>query len=206
MNLIHPTAIIGESVIIGNNNYIGPYCFITGNTVIGDNNRFEAFCTIGTPAQDRSVIYNFEKEYPVRIGNNNVFREYCQVHSGTKNTTDISDNCLFLVNSHISHDSVIENNVTIGNNTVLGGHTIVMEGANIGLGSLIHQNSIIGAYSMIGMGSVITKHKKVEPGHVVAGNPIKFIKINTIGLSRNNVTTEQFNNLKKRYNTIYETI
>jgi len=55
MNIIHPTAIIGDFVILGDNNYIGPYCYITGNTVIGDNNRFEAFCTIGTSAQDRSV-------------------------------------------------------------------------------------------------------------------------------------------------------
>ena len=206
MNIIHPTAVIGESVILGDNNYIGPYCYITGNTSIGDNNRFEAFCTIGTSAQDRSVIYKSEKEYPVYIGNDNVFREYCQVHSGTTNITHISDKCLFLVNSHISHDSVIENNVTIGNNTVLGGHTLIMEGANIGIGSQIHQNSIIGAYSMVGMGSVVTKHKKVEPGHVVAGNPIKFIKINQIGLSRNDISEEQLYNLQKKYNIIYETI
>jgi acyl-[acyl carrier protein]--UDP-N-acetylglucosamine O-acyltransferase len=59
---------------------------------------------------------------------------------------------------------------------------------------------------MVGMGSVITKHKKIEPGHVVAGNPVKFIKINQIGLSRNNISDDQLHDLQKRYNTIYETI
>jgi len=40
-NKIHPTAIIGDNVTLGNNNYVGPFCYITSNTTIGDNNRFE---------------------------------------------------------------------------------------------------------------------------------------------------------------------
>jgi acyl-[acyl carrier protein]--UDP-N-acetylglucosamine O-acyltransferase len=52
-NKIHPTAIIGDNVTLGNNNYVGPFCYITSNTTIGDNNRFEAYCSIGTPAENK---------------------------------------------------------------------------------------------------------------------------------------------------------
>jgi acyl-[acyl carrier protein]--UDP-N-acetylglucosamine O-acyltransferase len=54
------------------------------------------------------------------------------------------------------------------------------------------------------MGSVITKNKKITPGIVVAGNPVKFIKSNEIGLSRNNITSDQLDNYIIKYNKLYE--
>ena len=200
MNYVHPTSIIGESVTLGSNNYIGPFCYITGNTIIGNNNRFEAYCSIGTPAQDRNYLSSIDSKYSVIIGNNNIFREYCQVHSGTINNTQIKDNCIFLVNSHISHDSIIEDKVTIGNNSILGGHTLVMEGANIALGVITHQFSKIGAYSMLGMGCVVTKKSKIQPGNIYVGNPAVFLKQNKIGLERNNITKEKLNQLINNFN------
>lgn len=199
MNYIHPTAIIGEFVILGDNNYIGPFCYITGNTSIGNGNRFEAYCSIGTPAQDRTVMIDNEATHSVIIGNNNVFREYCTVHTGTVRHTTINNDCIFLVNTHISHDSIIENNVTIGNNTVLGGHTYVMEGANIGLNVIIHQYSKIGSYSMIGMGGVVTKRSSILPCKIYIGNPVKYLKYNTIGVERSQLSIDQINKLMDRY-------
>jgi UDP-N-acetylglucosamine acyltransferase len=201
-NIIHPTAIIEDNVIIGSDNYIGPYCHVYSNTNIGNNNRFESFCSIGAPAQDRKVMIDNESTYPVIIGNNNIFREYCQVHTGTVRNTIINNNCLFLVNTHISHDSIIHSKVTIGNNTVLGGHTIIMEGANIGLGVLVHQYSKIGAYSMIGMGTIITKKSVIQPFNVYAGAPAKYLKYNNIAIDRYNITDDQINNLINAYENI----
>ena len=40
MNDIHPTAVIEDCVKMGDNNYIGPFCYFTGGTEIGSNNRF----------------------------------------------------------------------------------------------------------------------------------------------------------------------
>lgn len=37
-NKIHPTAIIGKEVVLGEGNTIGPYSVIEGKTYIGDNN------------------------------------------------------------------------------------------------------------------------------------------------------------------------
>jgi len=71
-NYIHPTAIIGDDVQLGDDNYIGAFCLITGNTLIGNNNRFEAFCSIGTEPEHKE--YFAEPNQGVIIGSNNTIR------------------------------------------------------------------------------------------------------------------------------------
>lgn len=200
MNFIHPTAVIGEFVIIGDNNYIGPYCFITGDTVIGNNNRFEAYCSIGSPAEHRDY-FNVTNGRTI-IGNGNIFREFTTVNAGTKDSTVVTNNITMLRNSHVGHDSFIENSVTLSCNVLIGGHSHLMEGVNFGLGSICHQFSVIGAYSMIGMGSVTTKKSKIEPGNIYIGSPAKLLKLNIVGLERNNITQEKLSEFITRYNTL----
>lgn len=197
MNYIHPTAIINDTVTLGENNYIGPFCLITGNTIIGNNNRFEAYCSIGTPAEHRDYFDNINGK--TNIGNNNIFREYTTVNAGTIDVTTIHNHVVMLRGSHVGHDSIISDNVNLSCNTLIGGHSYIMEGANFGLGSICHQFSKIGAYSMIGMGSVVTKTRKVLPGYVVVGNPASFIKMNEIGLQRNNITDDQLKLYQQQY-------
>ena len=200
VNNIHPTAIIGPNVILGNNNYIGPYCYIVGNTVIGDNNRFEAYCSIGTPAECIGYLDNFEGE--TIIGNNNVFREFITINNGTTKKTIVRDNVIALRNSHIGHDAVIENNVNLSCNSIIGGYSYIMEGTNFGLGSICHQLLKIGAYSMIGMGTVITKATEIKPGGVYVGVPARFLKNNDFGLKKNNISEERFQSLVEKYNSM----
>ena len=35
MNDIHPTAVIEDSVELGENNFIGPFCYFTGHLTVG---------------------------------------------------------------------------------------------------------------------------------------------------------------------------
>jgi len=197
-NLIHPTAIIGENVTLGENNYIGPYCYITGDTIIGDNNRFEAYCSIGTPPEHRDYFTN--SAFNVIIGNNNIVREFVTINAGTIRNTILKNNTIILRNSYIGHDSIIENKVNLSCNVLIGGHSYIMEGVNMGLGSICHQFKIIGAYSMIGMGTIVTKNSKIEPGNIYIGSPSRFLKENTIGLERNNINKEYLNNLIIKFN------
>lgn len=199
MNWIHPTAIIGENVIIGDNNYIGPYCFITGNTTIGSDNRFEAYCSIGSPAEHRD--YFNVTNGKTFIGNGNIFREFTTINAGTNDSTVVSNNITMLRNSHVGHDSFIENSVTLSCNVLIGGHSHIMEGVNFGLGSICHQFSVIGAYSMIGMGSVVTKSSNIQPGNIYVGSPAKLLKPNTVGLERNNIDETMLIELNERYNS-----
>ena len=38
-NIVHPNAVIGDDVELGENNFIGPFCYLTGYLTVGDNNR-----------------------------------------------------------------------------------------------------------------------------------------------------------------------
>jgi UDP-N-acetylglucosamine acyltransferase len=196
-NFIHPTSIIGENVILGKGNHIGPFCYITGETIIGDNNVFEAYSSIGTSAEHND--YFLKKPEKLIIGSNNIFREFTTVNAGTKDTTTIYGNVKMLRGSHIGHDCIIHDNVTLSCNSIIGGHSILMKGVNFGLGSICHQFSKIGAYAMIGMGGIVTKKSTISPFGIYVGNPVKFIKENIVGIERNNISSEDIINFKKEY-------
>jgi UDP-N-acetylglucosamine acyltransferase len=197
LNFIHPTAIVDSGVILGQNNYIGPYCYITGNTHIGDNNRFEAYCSIGTPPEHRDHFKG--SLFSVIIGDNCTIREYVTINSGTVRDTVLHSNITMLRNSHIGHDSIIEDRANLSCNVLVGGHSYVMEGVNMGLGAMCHQFSVLGAYSMIGMGGIVVKASEIHPGEIYVGNPVKFLKENKIGLNRNGITPEKLSELVNKY-------
>ena len=199
-NYIHPTAIVDNTVTLGEGNYIGPFCYITGNTKIGNNNRFEGHCSIGTPAEHREYFYNTEGH--LYIGDNNVFREYSSINTGAISETRIGSNIILLTGTHVSHDCVLSDKITLSHNAVLGGHSTVMEGVNLGIGAICHQYSILGAYAMVGMGSVITKTSSIKPGGVYVGSPAKYLKPNTVGLSRNGIDDTLLQVLTEEYYTL----
>ncbi len=183
-NFIHPTALIDSKAKIGKDNYIGPYCIIGPDVVIGDGNRFEAFVSIGTAAQHRD--YFLLPAGPVRIGDNNVFRESVTVNGGTTDVTVVENNCTLLIGSHVGHDTVLKSLCNLGNNTNLGGHCIINTGANLGLSVVVHQHRIIGAYAMIGMNSTVTKD--MPPFLICHGSPCEARRLNRVGLQRNGLS------------------
>ena len=157
MNNIHSTAIVSSKAKIGKNVFIGPYCVINSNVIIGNNCNLKAnvyidgyteigenctfypFSSIGTNPQD--LKYKGEKSR-LKIGKNNIFREYVTLNPGTKGgglLTEIGDNCLFMISSHVAHDCIIGNNVILVNNASLAGHVKVDDYAIIGALSGVHQ-------------------------------------------------------------------
>lgn len=196
-NYIHPTAIVGQDVKLGEGNYIGPYCYIVGNTTIGSNNRFEAFCSIGTPGEHKDYFHITEGE--LVIGDTNIFREYCSVNVGTVGKTLIGSNVTLLTGAHISHDCTVADKVTLSHHATLGGHSKVFEEVNLGIGATCHQYSVLGAYAMIGMGGVVLKSSKIEPGNIYIGVPVHMKKVNTVGLQRAGITSEKLQLLQEQY-------
>lgn len=214
MNNIHPTAIIGKNVKLGNNNTIGPFCILEGNITIGDNNtfisncivrnnvkignenRFYEFCSIGNLSQDKTATENTEGLI-IEIGNKNVFRESCTVHLPTFKTnkiTKIENNCLLMVNTHIAHDCHIHNNVICANNVAVAGHVVIYENSIIGGNSGIHQHLVIGAFAMVGGLSKITKN--VFPYQMIVADPSGLeISMNKVGIMRNH-TKEDYEEIK----------
>lgn len=167
-NLIHNTAVINWDVV-----------------EIGEGNKIFPFVTIGFDA----VHIREKSDGIVKIGNNNVFREYCCVNRPTtiSKITQIGSNNYLMMYSYIAHDCIVEDNVTISNAVQLGGHCRIMKNSNLGFGCMIHQFQVIGSFSMIGMGTVVTKQSKILPGNTYVGSPARYLKKNEIALSRNNV-------------------
>jgi UDP-N-acetylglucosamine acyltransferase len=190
-NFIHPTAIIGDNVQLGENNYIGAFCLITGNTIIGNDNRFEAFCSIGTEPEHKE--YFGEPNQGVIIGNYNTIREYVTINAGCEKPTILHSNIVMLRGSHVGHDSTIYDNCTISCNVLIGGHSLLGYSVNMGLGSICHQFSKIGSYAMIGMGAIIPKKVQPQCFGVYVGNPAKYIKENDY--HKQNFTGEAVNRI-----------
>lgn len=184
-NNIHPTAIIHPSCEIGSNNYIGPYCVFGPNCMIGFGNRFESHVSISSPPEHRDCFHS-EDHKGIRIGSNNIFREFVTVNGGWMNPTTVGDYCVFLRGSHAGHDAVVHNNVNISCNVLIGGHTIIHERANIGLAAVIHQRLVIGALAMVGMNSTVTRD--VVPFSKTFGNPAQNMGINMVGLSKHGIS------------------
>ena len=101
---------IGDYCVIGENVEISDYCkiynsvSISGNTKIGKNNTFYPFCSIGSNPQD--LKFKGEKSF-LDIGDNNIFREYCNISLGTEHggyKTIVGNNSLYMVGSHVGHD------------------------------------------------------------------------------------------------------
>ena len=163
-NFVHSTAVVDwKSLVIGKGNTIGPYVVI-GNQAQWKNKK------------------NFGK---IIIGHQ-MFLMNIQIYISniTKKTYIGNDN--YVMNSTtIDHDCYIEDNIILSSNVILGGNVYVMKYANLGIKSIVHQNQIIGSYSMIGMGSIVTKTKRVLPGYIYFGKPIKKIKKIILNLKKN---------------------
>jgi UDP-N-acetylglucosamine acyltransferase len=155
-NFIHPTAIIGENVILGDNNYIG------------------AFCIIGDPAEHKK--YWGQEKGKVVIGDNNIITGLVTIDAGTESPTIIEDNCFIMKHAHIGHDCFIWSNVTISCGAKIGGHSIINEYSNIGLNAVLHQFTRIERGCMIGASAFIKG--ETEEFTKYAGVPARKIGIN----------------------------
>ena len=196
-NKIHSTAVVHPSANIGRGNWIGPFCVIGPHAVIGNNNLLESHVCISSPPEHRE--YFREYGYGVEIGDENIFREFVTANSGSLRKTVIGNKNTMLRGSHAGHDCIIEDSVTVSCSVMLGGFTHVMRGANIGLGAVIHQNQVIGSYSITGMASVVTKNAEIAPGKKYAGNPVRILGPNVVGLERNNVDAEMLKSETLRF-------
>ncbi|MDR2527216.1 MAG: acyl-ACP--UDP-N-acetylglucosamine O-acyltransferase [Rickettsiales bacterium] len=167
-SIIHPTAIVEDGSVIGDNVSVGaysiiekgvkigdntvihPHVIIRGNTTIGKDNKFFSFSVIGEVPQD--LKYKNEESKLV-IGDFNSIREHCTIHLGTEGggmITEIGNNNLLMVNTHVAHDCRIGNNNVIANNATFAGHVVIEDNVHIGGLSAAHQFVRIGCGSMLG--------------------------------------------------------
>ena len=180
-------AIIDKNVSIGEGTIIKEHAVIRKNTTLGKNNIVYQYSSIGEEPQD--LKFKDEKT-TCTIGDNNIFRENCSIHRGTKDgisDTNIGNNNLFMAYTHVAHDCIIQDGCILSNAASLAGHVEVESNVSLGGFTLVHQFCKIGKYAFSGLGTVISQD--VTPYTLIAGNHAKAYKINSEGLKR-----KKFNN------------
>lgn len=144
----HPTAIIDDGAIIGENTKIWHWTHIRENAKIGDN------CIIGQCCYiDHDVI----------IGDNVKIQNSVSVYYGVT----IEDNAFVGPNVTFINDKYPR---SIGKTGITP--TLVKQGASIGANATILCGIELGEYCMIGAGAVVTKHVKAYA--LMQGNPAQF--------------------------------
>ena len=181
MNKIDKTAIIGEHVLMGDNNVILPYTIIYDGVQLGNNNVIGSHAVIGCPATDTKKITPHVEDVCVHIGDNNVIREFCIVERPCYEQKSVIQNDVFLMQGvHLSHDNILQDHVVVTNQCVLGGIAKILEGANLGMGCTINQYTIIGQYFMVATGAPCMKNVKPFSRHI----PNKPISVNVYALKK----------------------
>jgi UDP-N-acetylglucosamine acyltransferase len=219
--VIHTTAIVSPEAEIADDVTIGPYCrigarvkigkgsrfdshvVVEGPTTIGENNQFYPFGTIGLQPQD--LKFKGEETF-LTIGNHNIFREYVNVHRGTKGGgrhTRIGDHNFLMAYAHIGHDSTIGNHVILANAATLAGHVVIEDHATVGAFSGVHQFCRVGTHGYVGGYSVVTKDvlpysKTVSERSTHAYGP------NVLGLERKGFSSEQIRNIKTAFRLLLQ--
>ena len=200
---IGPYCRIGSRVRIGKNCRFESHVVVEGPTTIGEDNQFYPFGTIGLQPQD--LKFKGEETF-LAIGNHNIFREYVNVHRGTKGgggNTRIGDHNFLMAYVHIGHDSVLGNHIIMANAATLAGHVIIEDHATIGAFSGVHQFCRVGTHGYVGGYSVITKDvlpysKTVSERNTQAYGP------NVLGLERKGFTPQQIQNIRKAFRLLLQ--
>lgn len=210
---ISPEAVIGKNVTIGpfsvveSGVKIGDGCEISSNVLLAKGTEIDENCkifhgaAIGCAPQDLKFEGEESKLY---IGKNTTIREFCTLNRGTKELgySKIGSNCLLMAYVHVAHDCIIGDNVILANSVHLGGHVNIGDHAIIGGVVPIHQYVNIGKHVMVAGGFRVVQD--IPPFVLVAGEPMAYKGINSIGLKRKGVGKEVRNELKRVYKEIFD--
>lgn len=182
---VHPTAKIGQNVVLGKGVVIGEGVVIHHNVVIGD----EVIVGAGSVIKSCAVIgeegFGFERDgagEAVRLPHLGgvVIEESVEVGSlttvcrGTLGDTRIRRGAKIDDHVHIAH------NVDVGEHAFVIACAEVSGGVKIGAQAWIAPNASvlnqleIGERALVGLGAVVVR--KVEADSIVAGNPAKFVR------------------------------
>lgn len=209
---VDPGAKIGSGV------HIGPFTTIYDNVEIGDNCEIYNNVTIfpgarigdGVRIFPGAVVAGIPQDLKFRgeetlaiIGDGTTLRECVTVNRGTasKGLTEVGKNCLIMAYSHVAHDCRIGNGVIISNASQLAGEVVIDDCAVIGGGSLIHQFCHLGRNIMLQGGALV--NKDIPPFVKAAREPISFVGLNTVGLTRHGFSKDDIATINEIYRILY---
>ena len=194
---VGPYTVVGPDVTVGEGCTIGPHVVLKGPTTIGARNRIYQFASVGEDPQD--LKYAGEPT-ELRIGDDNVIREYATLNRGTVGgggVTSIGDRNLFMAYIHVAHDCHIGSDTVFANGASLAGHVTVGDHAILAGFAGVHQFRTVGEHAFIGLHSVA--NRDVAPFTMAVGNYAEARGINKTGLRRRGFSEETLAALHRAY-------
>lgn len=198
--LVGPYAVVGANVTLGDGTEVGAHVVLDGWTRVGRNCRIFPGAVVGSAPQD--LKFTGEETY-LDIGDGNILREFVTVNraTGPEGRTVIGARNLLMAYVHVAHDCRIGDGTILANAVNLAGHVEVEDSASIGGLTPVHQFVRIGRHAFVGGGSRVPKD--VPPYVRAAGNPLRVVGINSVGLARRGVSPEVQQDLKRTYRLLY---
>ncbi|MGH2267270.1 acyl-ACP--UDP-N-acetylglucosamine O-acyltransferase [Campylobacter taeniopygiae] len=198
---IHPSAVVEEGAILGEDVIVEAYAYVSkeakiGNnviikqgarilsdTTIGDHSRIFSYAIVGDIPQD--ISYKDEQKSGVIIGKNATIREFVTINSGTikgDGFTRIGDNAFIMAYCHIAHDCILGHNIILANNATLAGHVELGDFCVVGGLTPIHQFVKVGESCMIAGASALSQD--IVPFCLAEGNRASIRSLNLVGIRR----------------------
>jgi UDP-N-acetylglucosamine acyltransferase len=198
---VEPFAYIASNVVIGDGTWIGPHATVLEGARIGKNCRIFPTAVVSGIPQDLKFR---GEESTTEIGDRTTVREGVTINRGTAavGKTVVGDDCLLMAYAHVGHDCNIGNSCIIGNMSGLAGEVKVHDWAILSGGTLVHQFTRIGAHVMIGGGSKV--RIDVPPFIKADREPLAYMGLNTVGLTRRGFEKERIDTIHEMYRTIYQ--
>jgi len=216
---LHPTAIIDSTAEVHPEVEVGPYCVVgpnvklargvrlhshvsvTGVTSIGEDTEVFPFACIGMPPQD--LKYRGELSRLV-IGARNRIREHVTIHPGTAgggNVTEVGDDNLIMIGSHIGHDCRVGSHVIMSNNVLLAGHV------EVGNHAVLYGSAAVQPFLRIGESVFLAAKAGVmqdlAPYTWCQGHPARVLRVNRVGLERRGIDPDEIRAIERAFRLIF---
>jgi UDP-N-acetylglucosamine acyltransferase len=198
--IVEPFAVIHEEVTIGEGTHIMSHAIIMSGSFIGERCVIFPGAVIGAIPQDLKFV---GEKTTVEIGDDTTIRECVTVNRGTKEKwkTVVGSHCLLMAYVHIAHDCILGDYVILANSVQLAGHVEVGDHAILGGLSGAQQFTRIGAYTYIAGNSAI--RKDIPPYVKTARQPLCYMGVNIVGLTRTNFNKEKIKEICDIYHILF---
>jgi len=195
---VGPFAVIEGPVCIGPGCEIQALARVVGRVTMGARNVVHSNAVIGGWPQDRKFTGELTE---VRIGDDNIFREGVTIHraTGAGGVTAIGSRCFFMVNSHVGHNCIVDDDVTLINGALLGGHVHVFSRAIIGGNCVIHQFCRVGRMAMCSFSG----YSVDLPPFFIAMTINQVAQLNVVGLRRAGVPRANISALRRMFQLVF---
>jgi len=216
---IHPSAILDGDVELADDVTIGPHCVIRGRVRIGAGSRLVGHVYLQGPLElgARNRVYPFttlgfapqhlawDPDRPgagLVIGDDNQIRESVTISRAASDDvpTRVGSRNYWMVNTHVGHDCEIGSDCVIANGTLLAGSVRMGDGVITGGNVAVHQ------FCQVGRGALLSGtcglNKDLPPFFMLTGGNVAG-SINLIGMRRSGMPSDQIDDVKWVYKTLY---